>query len=80
MFHDQSKGPLTTIQSFHPAHICFCSMHSLNLGYALWLSASTLILMVEHFHIWGGADVDASDRYKSAWLHFNAWSVANKVQ
>ena len=65
---------------FDPSHICFCSMHSVNLGYGLWVAGSTLILLVEHYEIWGGGDVDMSDRYKSAWLHFNGWTKANKIQ
>ena len=54
-------------------------MHSINLGYALWVSASTLVLLVEQFGVWGGDEVDLPDRYKSAWLHFNGWSVSRKI-
>ena len=75
-----NQGPMTTIESFHPSHISFCSMHSVNLGYALWVSASTLVLLVEQFRVWGGDEVEMSDRYKSAWLHFNGWSVSHKIQ
>lgn len=75
-----NQGPLITIESFHPSHISFCSMHSINLGYALWVSASTLVLLVEQFGVWGGDEVDLPDRYKSAWLHFNGWSVSRKIQ
>ena len=75
-----AQGPLTTIEYFDPSAICYCSMHSLNLGYALWVSASVLILMVEHYEMWGSDDIAISERYKSAWLNFNAWCVGRRIQ
>lgn len=56
-------------------------MHSLNLGYGLWVSGSTLILMVEQFQLWGPCDEKTMEQcYKSAWLHFQGWTVANKIR
>ena len=74
------QGPLTETESFHPSHICYCSMHSVNLGYSLWVAASALVFLVEYLHLWGDDGFGISERYKSAWLHFNGWTVANKAQ
>lgn len=55
-------------------------MHSLNLGFALWVAASTIILLVEHYLIFGDIDVDIAIRYKNAWLQFNGWTTSHKIQ
>ena len=75
-----TQGALTAIVYFSPCSICFCSMHALNLGYGLWVGASTLMILVEHIRLYGGDEVDMSERYKTAWLNFDAWCRTNRLQ
>lgn len=72
-------GALIRLCSFDISQVCFCSMHALNLGFALWAAGSTLKLMVEFYHLWGGPECDLRSRYKSAWLHFNGWTTERKI-
>ena len=72
-------GALIRLCSFDISQVCFCSMHALNLGFALWAAGSTLKLMVEFYHLWGGPECDLRSRYKSAWLHFSGWTTERKI-
>ena len=75
--HSILLGGLPRIRSFDPSQICFCSMHSMNLGLVLWTTGSALKVLVEHWWIWG--EQLPADAYKKAWMHFNGWCKERKV-
>ena len=60
--------------------IKFCSMHSLNLGYALWLAGGAIIYLSNVHHLWGGDDRDEAERLLDAWTDFNTWTKQTKTQ
>ena len=53
-------------------------MHSLNLGYALWLAGGAIIYLSNVHHLWGGDDRDEAERLLDAWTDFNTWTKQNK--
>lgn len=63
---------------FSHEHICFCSMHALNLGFTLWCCGSCMKVLIEHYKLWG--DGPKGELFKSAWLHFNGWCKQRGVQ
>ena len=53
-------------------------MHSLNLGYVLWLLGGAIVYLANIKFVWG--DGDPADRFMDAWLEFHAWTKQRKIQ
>lgn len=54
-------------------------MHVVNLGADLWVVASCMIKLLEYDDVFGGLQMELSDRYLVAFDEFKAWSRSNKV-
>ena len=54
-------------------------MHSLNLGYVLWLLGGAIVYLAKEKFLWGEHD-DPAEQYMNAWLEFNDWAKQNKIQ
>ena len=74
------RGVLTQLPFFHPQMIKFCSMHSLNLGYGLWLCGGAIVWLVEETNLFGGDDLSLEERFQTAWVTFDQWAKRNKIQ
>ena len=55
-------------------------MHSLNLGYCLWVIGGALFLAEQEFHLWGDATVDRNQRLYDAYVDFRKWARDRKIQ
>ena len=55
-------------------------MHSLNLGYTLWLLGSVLTVLLSDFEIWGRANETDTKKLQQAWVELNEWSKQRKIQ
>ena len=53
-------------------------MHTVNLGVDLWVVASVMKKLFD-YDVFGGTEVDETDRYLIAYDSFKRWSRANKV-
>lgn len=74
-----SQGALTDLFLFSPDQIKYCSMHSLNLGIALWAAGGCLKLLME-WGTWGADDVfTAKQQFTRAWMDFNRYTKQNKI-
>ena len=73
-------GVLTELRHFHPFQIKFCSMHSLNLGFALWLAGGVILYLSDIVNVWGPPERPANERFHDAWLQFNTWAKSKKMQ
>lgn len=60
--------------------IKFCSMHSLNLGYGLWLAGGAILYLTEEMHLWGENDRPLEERLHDAWMTFNNWAKQKKIK
>ena len=55
-------------------------MHSLNLGYTLWLLGSVMAVLLSDFQIFGGANETDTKKLQQAWVELNDWSKQRKIQ
>jgi len=76
---ETNQGALVFLKMFHPAQIKFCAMHSLNLGYGVWLLGSVLKVLVTDYAFFGGADMSESFKLQNAWIHFRDWCQQRKI-
>ena len=73
-------GALTMMTNFHPDQVKFCSMHALNLGFTLWLLGGAVVILDEELGVWGGSDMEKSQRLHYAYLDFQQWASTRKLQ
>ena len=74
------SGALAFLKMFAPCMVKFCAMHSLNLGYTLWLLGSVLTVLLSDFEIWGRANESDTKKLQQAWVELNEWSKQRKIQ
>lgn len=55
-------------------------MHTCNLGVDLWVIGSIFKKLFEYGDVFGGNDMDESDRYLMAYDMFRNWSRAHQVR
>ena len=60
--------------------IKYCSMHSLNLGYALWVAGGAITILCDDVQVWGGDERNKADRLLDAWMDFKNWAKTNRIQ
>ena len=74
----ESKGPLLELPAFEMDMIRWDGMHTVNLGVDLWVVASVMKKLFE-YEVFGGLQMEESDRYLVAHDLFKSWSRTNKV-
>eukprot|EP00435_Cladocopium_sp_Y103_P054477 s1851_g17.t1 len=72
------KGPLLKLPAFEMQMVKWDGMHTVNLGVDLWVVASVMKKLFE-YDVFGGTQMDESDRYLIAYDLFKRWSRENKV-
>ncbi|CAK8995748.1 Uncharacterized protein (Fragment) [Durusdinium trenchii] len=73
------RGPLLDLPSFTVNMIRWDGMHIINLGADLWVVGS-LVRKLMSYDVFGGFDMEESDRLLIAYDLFRAWARTNKVQ
>ena len=65
---------------FDVAMIRWDGMHIINLGVDLWVIAAVVRKLLLNYDVFGGRDMDESDRLMVAYDMFKTWSRTNKIQ
>ena len=55
-------------------------MHTINLGTDLWVIASVLKKLLQYDGMFGGVDLEESDRWLVAYDEFRTWARRNRVE
>ena len=71
----ENQGALAFLKLFDPSRIKFCSVHSVNLGYAFWLGGSVIHVLVNELTIFDEFDVPEN----RAILDFSRWCANRKI-
>ena len=77
--HNGVSGPLLQLQGFVVEMIRWDGMHTINLGADLWVIASVMKKLME-YNLFGGQDLEESDRLLVAYDEFRTWSRRNRIE
>ena len=67
------------LPAFCPDMVAWCSMHSINLGVALWVTGSTMMELMDA-GMWDGPDAGGYEaRFRAAYGDFCEWAHEMKI-